>query len=195
LSELAYRVRVGAVPPGESLKRLAGLPRSAFGTTLAHAGVGIVLLGIVTASTWSSEDILAMRPGATTEIAGRAITFDGFVDRAGPNYRETAVRLTVRRGGTVERVMEPSKREFAIRQTTTTEAAIATFGFSQLYVSLGDIAADGATTVRIYWKPLVTLIWLGAIVMALGGLVSLSDRRLRVGAPRPARYSAPVAAE
>ena len=72
-------------------------------------------------------------------------------------------------------------------QTTTTEAAIATFGFSQLYVSLGDIAADGTTTVRIYWKPLVTLIWLGAVVMALGGLLSLSDRRLRVGAPRPAR--------
>ena len=84
--------------------------------------------------------------------------------------------------------MEPSKRRLRRRaRPSTTEAAIKTFGFSQLYISLGDIAADGTTTVRIYWKPLVTLIWLGAIVMALGGLLSLSDRRLRVGAPRPAR--------
>ena len=87
-----------------------------------------------------------------------------------------------------------SKRAFAGRDTTTTEAAIGTFGFSQLYLSLGDIVADGTVTVRIFWKPWVTLTWLGAIVMALGGLLSLSDRRLRVGAPRPARriQSAPA---
>jgi cytochrome c-type biogenesis protein CcmF len=83
--------------------------------------------------------------------------------------------------------MEPSKRQFDVRQTSTTEAAIRTSGFSQLYLSLGDIAADGTTTVRVFWKPLVTWIWLGAIVMAFGGMLSLSDRRLRVGAPRPAR--------
>ena len=78
----------------------------------------------------------------------------------------------------------------------TTESAIRTFGFSQLYVSRGDIKADGATTVRVYWKSLVTLIWIGAVVMALGGALSLSDRRLRVGAPKPARRAAiPVAAE
>ena len=128
-----------------------------------------------------------MKPGDTTTIAGRAVTLDGFVPRTGPNYRENAVRFTVRRGGTVIAVMEPAKRNFALRQTTTTEAAIKTFGFSQLYISLGDIAESGATTVRIYWKPLVTLTWLGAIVMAIGGAFSLSDRRLRVGAPRPAR--------
>jgi cytochrome c-type biogenesis protein CcmF len=195
LSELAYRARVGSVAAGESVKRVAGLPRSTFGTTLAHAGVGITLIGIVSASTWSTEDILTMKPGETTTIAGRAITFDGFVPGNGPNYRETSVRLTVRKGGAVESVLQPSKREFAARQMTTTEAAIGTFGFSQLYVSLGDIGADGATTVRIYWKPFVTLIWLGAIVMALGGLVSLSDRRLRVGAPRPARRAIAAPAE
>jgi cytochrome c-type biogenesis protein CcmF len=195
LSELAYRARVGSVAAAESVKRVAGLPRSTFGTTLAHAGVGITLIGIVSASTWSTEEILTMKPGETTTIAGRAITFDGFVPGNGPNYRETGVRLTVRKGGAVESVLQPSKREFAARQMTTTEAAIGTFGFSQLYVSLGDIGADGATTVRIYWKPFVTLIWLGAIVMALGGLVSLSDRRLRVGAPRPARRAIAAPAE
>jgi cytochrome c-type biogenesis protein CcmF len=91
--------------------------------------------------------------------------------------------------------MEPSKREFSTRQMTTTESAIRTFGFSQLYLSLGDIGTDGTTTVRVYWKPLVTLIWLGPIVMALGGLLSLSDRRLRVGAPRPARRAHVAPAE
>jgi cytochrome c-type biogenesis protein CcmF len=86
--------------------------------------------------------------------------------------------------------MEPSKRTFASRQMTTTEAALMTRGVSQLYVSLGDVAADGAIAVRLYHKPLVLMIWLGCVVMAIGGLLSLSDRRLRVGAPKPARSRA-----
>jgi cytochrome c-type biogenesis protein CcmF len=151
--------------------------------------------GIVSASAWSTESILTMRPGNTTTVAGRDIKLDGINERQGPNYTEKAVHFTIARGGEVETVAEPSKRKFPVRGSETTEAAIKTFWFSQLYVSLGDIADDGAVTVRIYWKPLVTLTWLGAIVMACGGLLSLSDRRLRVGAPRPARRLAPVAAE
>jgi cytochrome c-type biogenesis protein CcmF len=91
--------------------------------------------------------------------------------------------------------MEPSKRRFATRQTETTEAGIRTFWFSQLYISLGDIANDGSVTVRIFWKPWVTFIWLGAVVMAAGGLLSLSDRRFRVGVPKAARRREVVAAE
>ena len=105
------------------------------------------------------------------------------------------MRFSVRRGGALVATMVPSKRTFDDRDTTTTEAAIDTFGFSQLYLSLGDIAADGTTTVRMYWKPLVTLTWLGAIVMAFGGALSLSDRRLRIGAPRKARRIALAPAE
>ena len=195
LSELLFRVRLGAVPFGDSLRRLAGLPRSALGTTVAHAGVGVAVLGVA-ATGWATESIVTMKPGEATNVAGYALTLDGFVPRAGPNYQETAVRITVRNGGTVVAVMEPTKRRFAARQSETTEAAIETFfPGSQLYISLGDVAADGAATVRIYWKPLVTLIWLGPIIMAIGGGLSLSDRRLRVGAPRPARRSAAVPAE
>jgi cytochrome c-type biogenesis protein CcmF len=95
-------------------------------------------------------------------------------------------RFIVRRGDDVIGVMEPSKRTFPSRGTTTTEAALMTRGLSQLYVSLGDQSADGSLAVRIYHKPMVLLIWLGALVMVLGGALSLSDRRLRVGAPRPA---------
>jgi cytochrome c-type biogenesis protein CcmF len=83
--------------------------------------------------------------------------------------------------------MTPSKRSFTTRGSTTTEAALLTRGASQLYISLGDTAADGAIAVRIYHKPMVLLIWFGPVLMALGGMLSLSDRRLRVGAPKPAR--------
>jgi cytochrome c-type biogenesis protein CcmF len=195
LSELAFRIRLGSVSIAESLRRLVGLPRSALGTTVAHAGLGLVVLGIVSASAWSSENILTMRTGTTTTLAGRDIKLDGVSEREGPNYSEKVAHFTISRGGQVETVAEPSKRRFPVRGSETTEAAIKTFWFSQLYVSLGDIADDGAVTVRIYWKPLVTFTWLGAMVMAFGGLLSLSDRRLRVGAPRPARGAVPAPAE
>ena len=86
-------------------------------------------------------------------------------------------------------IMEPSKRSFATRAMSTTEAALLTRGVSQLYLSLGDPNADGSIAIRLYHKPLVLLIWLGAVVMVAGGGLSLSDRRLRVGAPRPAKVA------
>jgi cytochrome c-type biogenesis protein CcmF len=194
LSELAYRVKVGSVPAAESWRRLRGVPRSSLGTTFAHAGVGLTVLGIVVASTWGEEAIRSVKPGDTIPIAGYVLTFDGVAARPGPNYADTVGRFRVGAGGREVAVLEPTKRTFAARQDTTTEAAISTLWFSQLYVSLGDVAADQAATVRVYFKPLVTFIWLGAIVMAFGGLLSLSDRRLRVGAPRPARAQAAPAA-
>ncbi len=195
VSELAFRLRLGKAPFGDSVHRALGLPRSAWGTMFAHAGVGLTVLGIVAATTWQGELIRSMKPGDAAQLAGYELTLDGFVDRAGPNYQETAVKFTVRRGGNVVATLEPSKRRFAASGTDTTESAIRTIWFSQLYLSIGDITADGTVTARLYWKPLVTLIWLGALVMAFGGLLSLSDRRLRVGAPKPARRAQPVPAE
>ena len=90
--------------------------------------------------------------------------------------------------------IEPARRQFATRQMATTQAGIATLGFGQVYVSIGDPAADGTIPARLYWKPLVTLIWLGACVMAFGGAVSLADRRLRFGAPARAKAGASAAA-
>jgi cytochrome c-type biogenesis protein CcmF len=187
VSELLTRVRLGAIPFGDSVSRFAGLPRSAFGTTLAHAGLGVTVLGIAIATTWSSEAIRSMKPGDTVDIAGYAVTLDGYTSTPANNFTQTDVSFSVREGGALVAAMAPSKRIFSERQTTTTEVALKNRGFSQLYISLGDIAADGTATVRLYFKPFVTFIWLGAILMALGGLLSLSDRRLRVGAPRPAR--------
>jgi cytochrome c-type biogenesis protein CcmF len=89
--------------------------------------------------------------------------------------------------GRVIATMTPSKRNFTTRSATTTEAALLSRGASQLYISLGDIAANGSVGVRIYHKPLVLFIWFGPVLMAFGGMLSLSDRRLRVGAPKPAK--------
>jgi len=111
-------------------------------------------------------------------------------DRQGPNYRELAAHFTVRRNGELIGVMEPSKRNFPSRGTSTTESALMTRALGQLYLSLGEPAADGSVAIRLYYKPLVLLIWLGAVVMVIGGAFSLSDRRLRVGAPKPARSKA-----
>jgi cytochrome c-type biogenesis protein CcmF len=128
-----------------------------------------------------------MTPGDVTSIAGYSLKLDGLTQRQGPNYREMAALFSVKVDGQTLDVMTPSKRNFTTRQATTTEAALLTRGASQLYISLGDVAADGSVAVRIYHKPLVLLIWFGPVLMAFGGMLSLSDRRLRVGAPKPAK--------
>ncbi|MGB6998755.1 MAG: heme lyase CcmF/NrfE family subunit [Pseudolabrys sp.] len=193
--DIAERIGLFRVSFSVVRQRAAGLPRSAWGTALAHTGIAVTLLGIVCVSAWASERIVALKPSETVFISGYELSFDGVVQRSGANYRELAARFTVREGGVPIGVMEPSKRSFASRSTTTTEAALMTRGVSQLYLSLGDTNSDGSVSVRLYHKPMVLLIWLGAVVMGLGGTLSLSDRRLRVGAPKPAAKSAMQAAE
>jgi cytochrome c-type biogenesis protein CcmF len=185
-TDLIERTGLFRLPLATAWARARGLPRSAWGTALAHAGLGVALLGIVCETNWGSERILGMKPSDRVSIGGYELTFEGAVTRPGPNYRELVAKFTVRDGGNVIGVMEPSKRSFPSRNTSTTEAALLTIGFSQLYLSLGD-PADGALAVRLYHKPLVLLIWLGPVIMMLGGVLSLSDRRLRIGAPKPAK--------
>ncbi|NDW03088.1 heme lyase CcmF/NrfE family subunit [Jiella pacifica] len=176
------------------LARLLGLPRSAFGTTLAHFGLGVTLLGIVSVSSFQEEVITTMAPGNSAEIAGYTLTFDRIAQRPGPNFEAQAAHFSVRRGGVVMTEMDSAKRFFPVRQMTTTESGIWTHGFSQLYVSLGDPSADKQSiVVRIWWKPLVTLIWIGTVFMAVGGVFSLADRRLRVGAPMRGHRKAALA--
>jgi cytochrome c-type biogenesis protein CcmF len=148
----------------------------------------VTLLGIIGETQWGAERIAEVKPGAVISVRHFDFTFDGVTNRQGPNYREVAAHFTVRRAGDLVGVMEPSKRSFPSRGTDTNEAALMTRGFAQLYLSLGDTAPDGSLAIRLYYKPLVLLIWLGAVVMAMGGALSLSDRRLRVGAPMPARH-------
>ena len=185
--DLAERVQLFRVPYRISLRRAGGLPRSVWGSAFAHAGIGIALMGIVCETTWNSEHIAAMKPGDSVKVAGYDLRFDRLREQQGPNYSELVASFDVSLDGEALGVMTPSKRSFTTRGTSTTEAALKSRGASQLYVSLGDTTPDGGITVRIYHKPLVLLIWFGPVLMAFGGLLSLSDRRLRVGAPKPAK--------
>lgn len=196
LTDLAERAGIGRVAARISLRRLAGLPRSAFGTALAHFGVGVCLVGIVCESSWSLESISSMRIGDTVTIGSRDVTLERMENRSGPNFHARVAVFAIREGGVSQGTVSSGKRLFSARQMATTESGIRTYGFSQLYVAIGDETPDGHVSVRITWKPLVTLIWLGTVVMAFGGALSLADRRLRVGAPKPARKRAiPLPAE
>jgi cytochrome c-type biogenesis protein CcmF len=170
--------------------RAIGLPRSVWGTAVAHFGIAVTLLGIIGAASWGTERILTLKPTQTVTLSGYEFTFDGITQQGGPNYQAQVAKFSVRQGGTLVAVMEPSKRAFAARSMTTNEAALLTRGTGQLYLSLGDAEPNGAIAIRLYYKPLVMLIWLGAVIMMLGGGLSLSDRRLRVGAPKPAKKPA-----
>ncbi|WP_454915703.1 heme lyase CcmF/NrfE family subunit [Xanthobacter sediminis] len=187
LTDLAERAGLGRVRARVALSRLAGVPRSAYGTAIAHFGVGVCLLGIACEASWSHEKIAAMTVGDQIAIGTRALTLERMENRTGANFRARTAVFAIAHEGTPEGTIEASRRMFAARQMATTEAGIRTFGFSQLYVSTGEETQDGRVSVRATFKPNVTLIWLGAVVMACGGLLSLLDRRLRIGVPKPAR--------
>jgi len=188
VSEWATRVKLFGTDRHEVWRRARGLPRSAYGGTLAHAGIGLTVIGIVATSAWQSERVVAMQPGDSTEIAGYRLAFRGVAPAQGPNYREQVGVLAVTRGGTAVTELNPAKRLYDAPRQATTEAGIHAAWSGDLYAVLGDEMKDGSGwVVRLYFNPLVRLIWLGAIVMALGGALSLSDRRLRIGAPRRAR--------
>jgi cytochrome c-type biogenesis protein CcmF len=191
LSETAFRIRLGQAPASESARRLLNLPRAAVGTLLAHFGVGLMVCGIVGTSAYKSEEILLMRPGETKEIAGYELTFRGAAPSKGPNYTETVGVFDVTRGGAPVTRLEPAKRLYDAPPQPTSEAGIHASWRGDLYAVLGDQQPDGGFAVRLYFHPLVRFIWIGAVIMFIGGAISLSDRRLRVGAPRRA-VRAPV---
>jgi cytochrome c-type biogenesis protein CcmF len=188
ITDIVERTLFLRVPLRAALRRALGLPRSAWGTAFAHFGIGVTLMGIVGVTAWGSERIAAIKPGDSLDISHYRVTFDGTFDRTGSNYRDVVGRFTVHRlNGEMIGNMEPSRRAFPDRNMATTEAALMSRGVSQLYISIGDPNKDGSVPVRLYFKPYVLMIWFGAGIMFLGGGLSLSDRRLRVGAPRPAK--------
>ncbi|MER2606378.1 MAG: heme lyase CcmF/NrfE family subunit [Siculibacillus sp.] len=193
LAEIAFRIKLFSEAPRVSFSRAVGLPRSAWGTMLAHFGVGIMLLGIVAEGAWKTETILVMKPGDTVRIARFELLFEKSEPVKGPNYDEIVARFRVSENGREVAVLEPSKRTYRARRMPTTETAIATSDlFSQLYLAVGDTQGDGVA-MRIYWKPMVLAIWIGCLIMSIGGIVSLSDRRLRIGAPTPRRAATAAA--
>ena len=186
-TEIAYRAKLFDASWSDSWRRARNLPRAAFGGALAHAGMGVMVIGLVSTTAWRSERIEALAPGGTLDIAGYHLVFAGVAPRQGPNYSERVGKFVVTRGGSPVTELTPSKRAFAVEKSATTEAGIHNSWRGDLYVVLGDQLKDGAYSVRVYFNPMVRLIWIGAMIMFFGGGVSLSDRRLRVGAPKRAR--------
>ncbi len=198
LSELGFRVKLFQAPWAEVLRRARGLPRSSYGATLAHLGVGVMVLGIVGTTAWQAERIVAMKPGDTAEIVGVAITLDNVREQRGPNYTEELITMSATTGSGQSFALLPSRRIYDAPRTSTTEVGLYAFWTGDLYVAIGTRMENGAYSVRMHFHPLVRLIWIGTFIMFLGGLLSLSDRRLRIGAPRLAKArpaASPVAAE
>ena len=187
----AERVRLFRVPFPETLRRIGRVPRAAWGMTLAHGGLAIAIAGMIGAGAWKVESTQVMKPGDTQTMAGFTFTFEGARQVQGPNYSATRGTFTVTRDGRPVVTLHPEKRDYPVERMPTTEAAIHPTFFGDLYVVIGDAqGSEGAFVTRIYFNPLLGWIWGGILIMVAGGVVSLSDRRHRVGAPKPSRAAA-----
>ncbi|MEN2495089.1 MAG: Cytochrome c-type biogenesis protein CcmF [Hyphomicrobiaceae bacterium hypho_1] len=195
VQELFFRVNMGKTSLNNSLKRLMGLPRSMCGTSIAHFGVGLMVLGIVATSAYRAENILIMKTGDQTKVAGHRLVFRKVQQQNGPNYNSLVGYFDVYWSDSKVATLNPSKRTYNVSSQTTTEAGIHASLFGDVYVVLGDAQKTNGFTVRIYFNPFVRFIWIGALVMSLGGLISLSDRRFRIGAPQRSRNTKLVLSE
>lgn len=187
LAELAERVRAFRAPAAESLRRLGGLPRGAWGMTLAHLGLGVFILGACFETAWKAEAAEALPVGGRLNVGGYELRLDAIRAVDGPNYDAERGMITATRGGVLVCRPTPERRFYPAGGQTTSEVSICTRGLSHLYVVLGErrIGAEGPVwLVRGYWNPWALLIFIGPGIMALGGVASLSDRRLRIGVGR-----------
>jgi len=174
---------------GRFMPRLLAIPRANVAMVLAHAGAGLMVLGI-SATAFEKEKIISVKAGETFQLAHHSLTLNGLTTQTGPNYNALVARFTLRDGaGAPIAELNPAKRVYVGRQMPTSEVARYREGFSEVYLAIGETSGGERVDLRAYYKPYVLLIWLGPVLMAFGGLLSLSDRRLRVGAPRRARVA------
>jgi cytochrome c-type biogenesis protein CcmF len=175
--------------------RLIRLPRADWGKAMAHAGLGVTMAGVAGLTAWSTDDLRVAQIDEPWSVGKYELTLKGVEQSNGPNYRTTMGVLTLAEDGRVIAEMRPEKRFYPVAQMPTTEAAIDYDLKRDVYVVIGDQQNDGGWTIRTYIKPLTNWIWIGAAMMALGGLLSLSDRRFRVAAGATRRRATPVPAE
>ncbi len=180
--------RTGREGVAHRLARLTRLPRADWGKAVGHAGLGILFWGVAAIIAWEVEDIRVAREGESFGVGAYTITLVDVREVEGPNYISTMAEMAVARDGRAVMTLFPEKRFYPVARMPTTEAAI-DYGFwRDVYVVIGDPQDDGGWAVRTYIKPFANWIWAGTIIMALGGTISLTDRRHRVaaGARRPA---------
>ena len=190
VAELLERARAGRGSPLQALRRLWALPRGAWGMTLAHAGLGLFVLGACFESAFKLETAQTLLPGQAMPLGAYVLKLDRVGDVDGPNYDADRATITITRAGAPVCTADPERRFYPAGGQSTSEVAICPRGLDDLYVVLGEgrAGADGLSrwVVRAYLNPWARLLFFGPIVMALGGLVSLSDRRLRLGLARRA---------
>jgi len=171
---------VALIQPIRSLRRPPGTPgitRGALGMSVAHFGVGIFVLGISIVQAFSVEEDLRLVPGESVEVAGFTFKLRALRNIQGPNFRALEGEFEIRKNGEFIGVLRPQKRTYLVQQSPMTEAGILAGLNRDLFVALGDPLGDGAWSVRLQYKPMIRFIWLGALIMALGGLIAASDRR------------------
>ncbi len=189
--------RTGRGGARNRLGRLLRLPRADWGRAMAHAGLGITIFGICAMTAWQTEDIRVAKVGDSFITGGYTIRLDAVNTVPGPNYTATRAEMTVTRDGAPVAVLYPEKRFYPVSEMPTTNAAIARGIWRDIYLVVGDAQAGGGYALHSYIKPFANWIWLGALIMAFGGILSLTDRRYRLaaGARRAAPTPDPVAAE
>ncbi|MGV6840259.1 MAG: heme lyase CcmF/NrfE family subunit [Planktomarina sp.] len=167
---------------GGNLGRLARLPRADWGKAAAHIGLGITIFGVAGLTAWTVEDIRAMAVGETAKLGRHEITLVSVDEVRGPNYISTMSQVDITTGGKNPVRVTPEKRYYPVAQMPTTEAGISSWFTRDVYITVGEQQEDGKWAMRSYIKPFANWIWWGTFVMALGGILSLTDRRYRVAA-------------
>ena len=168
-----------------------GARASAFAAALAHAGLGVTLMGVAGTTLWRSEALTVLAPGQTMTVGPYTLRFDGVTQEQGPNYRASRAHIALMDGARVQSLLTPEQRIYPAEGQDTANTAIRTTGFQDLYLALGDDRGNGRWTLRAYVSPLAPFIWLGGLVMAFGGMLSLWGR-LRAPAQVPSAVAQPA---
>jgi len=190
LVDLAERIRLFRIPVSQSVNRLFNIPRAALGAAFGHLGFGIAVLGIA-GMTLQIHTITVLHPGQGVDLGGYRWTLERVYDAPGPDYAARVAVVDVTRHGKQVMTMRPERRFFTAEHVTTEHAAISTNGIWDMFATFADEDKSGGAEFRFNIHPLAPEIWLGGLIMALGGGISLSDRRFRVGAPAKRRLRKP----
>lgn len=182
--ELGSRIKLGRVPFKNSWHRLLRQQRSSWGMSLGHLGFAIGLIGIVATSSWNLEEQKVMRIGESMTIGDYVLTLDDVIAVAGPNYSAVRGIVAVTSPGGASFMAYPESRTYISSPMTTTEGAVETTLTGDLFIVIGDAQSQGSWGLRVYYKPMQVWLWIGAAIMVLGGIISLSDRRYRIGSPQ-----------
>ncbi|MBL1429917.1 heme lyase CcmF/NrfE family subunit [Oceanicaulis sp. AH-315-P02] len=183
------KIQLAKRSPAQSWKLLKNLSAGTYGFIFAHLGVAVMVIGVTGMSLWAKESILMMQPQQTTELGGYTIELRDVRNLAGINYSAETARFNLSKNGKHIGTLSSERRFYPVREMQTTEAGIFVRPTKNVYVALGQGDTDKGWAIRIYYHPFVNWVWIGALLMALGGFVALADRRLRL--PKQEKVNTP----